>query len=347
MLVAVAATHAQTPTATLSHEGTVKCFYGQQAFVNAVAQAADGDKITLSSGLFTGTDITKSITVKGAGMSADTINHIEPTVISTDYSINAPDVTIEGLNMAGNVNVAKMDNVKMIKCTFSKRLGKSNAAPQAGFVRQYLVNSKCLGNVWVAHDSIDFYIDNSFITNGTDNYGLYNKTSTSSPKKNHIEAINSIIAIPHGLNGSYIYNSSFTNCILTAFENTSSYSLSASNYAYYCLGVGSSSMFSKIIGTYGSVIDETNKTEIDYSKIFKTYRLNNSSYTYTDYETLELTSTAASTYLGDDGTQVGIYGGSMPFNPKPNNPYITKCTVAEKSTPQGTLSVDIEVRPAQ
>lgn len=346
MLVAVAATHAQTPTATLSHEGTVKCFYGNKALVNAVEQAADGDKITLSSGLFTGTDITKSITVKGAGMSADTINHIEPTVISTDYSIMASNVTIEGLYMAGNVYVAKMDNVKMIKCTFSKALGKETSKSQAGFVRQYLVNSKCLDLVFVGHDSIDFYIDNSFIKS-SDGRCLFNKSSSISPQKNHIEAVNSIIAIPHGVNGSYIYNSSFTNCILTAFDNTSSYSLSASNYAYYCLGVGSSYMFSQIIGTYGSVIDETNKTEVNYSKIFKTYRVAPLYYTYTDYETLELTTTAASTYLGDDGTQVGIYGGSMPFNPKPNNPYITKCTVAEKSTPQGTLSVDIEVRPAQ
>ncbi len=343
MLVAVAATHAQTPTATLSHEGTVKCFYGNKALVNAVEQAADGDKITLSSGLFTGTDITKSITVKGAGMSADTINHIEPTVISTDYSIKASNVTIEGLNMTGKVYVAKMDNVKMIKCTFSKELEHISTPIKDGHVRQYLLNCKCLYRVLVGHDSIDFFIENSFIKDGLGN----KRGNTLNPKQNHIEATNSIIALPD-VTGMQINNSSFTNCILTAKNTNSYFNLSAGNYAYYCLGVGSSTIFTNIIGTYGSVIDETNKTEIDYSKIFKTYRgKDSSSYTYTDYETLELTSTAASTYLGDDGTQLGIHGGSMPFNPKPNNPYITKCTVAEKSTPQGTLSVDIEVKPAQ
>ena len=51
-----------------------------------------------------------------------------------------------------------------------------------------------------------------------------------------------------------------------------------------------------------------------------------------------------STWLGDDGTQVGIYGGFLPFDPTPTNPQITKFNVASKTTADGKLSVDIEVK---
>ena len=81
----------------------------------------------------------------------------------------------------------------------------------------------------------------------------------------------------------------------------------------------------------------------DYSAIFKTC----TDGTYSDSETFELTTTAASTYKGTDGRQIGVYGGMMPFNPQPSNPQITNCTVAEKSDANGMLSIDITVQGAQ
>lgn len=54
--------------------------------------------------------------------------------------------------------------------------------------------------------------------------------------------------------------------------------------------------------------------------------------------------TAAKKYLGSDGTEVGIYGGNLPFDATPTNPQITKFNVASKTTADGKLSVDIEVK---
>ena len=78
------------------------------------------------------------------------------------------------------------------------------------------------------------------------------------------------------------------------------------------------------------------------STAFKTY-----TGTYNDNETFELTDAAKAQYKGSDGTEVGIYGGSLPFDPTPTNPQITKCNVASKSTADGKLSVDIEVSAAE
>ena len=51
----------------------------------------------------------------------------------------------------------------------------------------------------------------------------------------------------------------------------------------------------------------------------------------------------AATYLGSDGTQIGIYGGAMPFDPRILNPNIGHITIGGQTNDQGQLPVTIEV----
>ena len=88
--------------ATLNHEGTISTFYGAQAWKNAHDAAANGDVITLSSGTFLAVNITKAITVRGAGMGIDSTAVSEPTVITGDFTINIAEpgsnrLTLEGI----------------------------------------------------------------------------------------------------------------------------------------------------------------------------------------------------------------------------------------------------------
>ena len=103
-----------------------------------------------------------------------------------------------------------------------------------------------------------------------------------------------------------------------------------------CLGVNASgyNMFKNIYpaNKYGVV------KEADIATIFKTFRG-----TYSDTETFELTDEAKAQYLGTDGTEVGIYGGSLPFTTESSLPKIKKFNVASKSTEDGKLKVEIEV----
>ena len=55
-----------------------------------------------------------------------------------------------------------------------------------------------------------------------------------------------------------------------------------------------------------------------------------------------LTEEAATTYLGTDGTQVGIYGGDMPYDPTPASPHVKKFSV-KSTTEDGKLRVSLEV----
>jgi hypothetical protein len=88
------------------------------------------------------------------------------------------------------------------------------------------------------------------------------------------------------------------------------------------------------------LLGNTNTTST-VTQIFKT--LNDLSYPIQYGENFELQDSAATTFLGTDGTQVGIYGGSMPFDPRVSNPMIRRISVATRSTSDGKLPIEIEV----
>lgn len=54
----------------------------------------------------------------------------------------------------------------------------------------------------------------------------------------------------------------------------------------------------------------------------------------------ELQDSIATTILGNDGTQVGIYGGPMPFDPYVYN---HKVSAARRTTPDGFLDLEIKL----
>ncbi len=349
MLVAVAATNAQTPTATLSHEGNVKCFYGADALKDAVDAATDGDDITLSSGVFNAITITKAVNIKGAGMVADTINNVEKTVVKKgsgtyDYFyVRKDNVNISGIYFTAQVNLDST-NIKLNKCTITDALYvKPNNSTR--YTENYLYNCRCLRAVSLNNPGTKLNVVNSFIYDAT--------TSSTSNSAISYYVVNSIIGSHAGsVNGPLaIYNSTFYNSIIFNTSTGTYYingNLPSSNFVYYCVGKnGNGTIFDNVLGyddgSGNYVPNNTNTVVSDLSTIFKTFNGEN----YNEYETFELTTTAANTYLGNDRTQVGMHGGSMPYDPFPSHPIITKLTVAEKSTPAGKLSVDVEVKPAQ
>jgi hypothetical protein len=111
-------------------------------------------------------------------------------------------------------------------------------------------------------------------------------------------------------------------------------SLDSSCTAYNCISLNCSQ------NTFQYIPNSTNKNNV--TDVFVSYVGN-----VDDSELFELTETAKANYKGTDGTEVGIHGGSFPFDATPSNPQITKCNVASKSTADGKLSVEIEVKVAE
>ena len=309
--------------ATLNHEGTISTFYGSQAWKNAHDAAANGDVITLSSGTFPAVNITKAITVRGAGMGIDSTAVSEPTVITGDFTINIAEpgsnrLTLEGIYSNHTIYYTNVVNPLFLKCRLKNVTNYNGSAvlKDASFIHCRIAEQLYLGTNSSAS------CVNSVIQVPTSN------SSTTS----NFEFINCcLIGTMEG-----VFSSSFKNCIIS--DNDNNHWISSSCTAYNCVCLTANNYFRYITNA-------TNKSLTEYATLFKTYT--GAALDNLDSETFELTDAAKAQYLGAEGTEVGIYGGNLPFDPTPSNPQITKCNVAAKSTADGKLSVDIEVNAAE
>ena len=327
--------------ATLSHEGEISTFYGAGALKSAHAAAKHGDVITLSSGSFQAVDITKAVTIRGAGMQVDTIAKIYPSVIVGDYVINVADtleqhLTMEGVYCDDNTvtvyNILK--NATFIKSRFYRFTSVYGETNGYGFMLNLaFIHCKIASHFNNRNGGNTVSFVNSVIMNPTVN--------SSSYTNNSFEFTNCVIRWDGSVSGCYPSTSShyaiYRNCILSYTSSTTGCYLSKTNLIYNCLGICPLNMFANF-GSQGVFLYTTKSV----SDVFKTW-----GGTYNDVQSFELTDEAKTKYLGDDGKELGIYGGNLPFTPNPTNPKITKFNVASKSTADGKLSVDIEVKAAE
>ena len=321
-LVVTAMCYAQsTMMATLSHEGKIQVYYGAYALKEAHTAAAGGDVITLSTGTFVSTDITKPITLRGAGAALDTITRKENTILTGDFNVKVKNtdkarLTFEGFYHTGQISIKDtLENATFLKCKFSEINGLNTKVYDLKMIQ--CIVSKKLG---FASNSTLVFI-NSVLPGA--NYG-----SGYSP----IYSCQNCIITD---NVGYLKNSEFRNCIFSRTTQSTSNILSSTCVAYNCISFNSY--------TFKNSLNKTNqRIQGGYSAIFKSYNG-----TYVEEEMYELTDSAKAVYKGADGREVGLYGGNLSFDMIPTNPRIVKCDVAGKTTSDGKLSVDIEVRSAQ
>lgn len=319
-LCATIATYAQQQLATLNHNDTITVFSGIDALVNAHTAAVNGDVITLSSGYFNSTTITKAITIRGAGMAIDSVAGTTPTVLNGTLGIGVPNDTLHHLTIEG-ISIPN----SFIVCTVAYR-------PQ--FIKCKIY--------WFSHNNSQSTIQNVSMVNC-----IVQNTSVS-----NVQYVNSVVFSV----GSTVTGCTFNNCVagvgnVASHTCTNSILFAAINYdgqpsysSNYCVGITPYSFWGANNSHSCNYYDPSTLTNNNrnysgntaFSSVFKTFRGN-----FVDGENYELLDN--STLLGSDGTQVGIYGGVMPFNPYVRHPRIGRCNVANRSTADGKLSVDIEV----
>lgn len=297
--------------ATLNHEGTISTYYGASALQQAYNAATHGDVITLSSGSFLGMNIKKAITLRGAGMQMDTVSHTEPTVITNNFTIDISDtlshrLTIEGIYSNQTINVGTLKNAMFLKCRFYEfAYSSSNSSKMVdlNFIHCRIASYFSLTNGSAAFTNC--VINNIYQSNSSP-MSLTNCFTKASPNQP---------------------NSEFKNCIIDRI-NTSGNNSSV----YY------NNLF---IHSNGYGLNSPNNTNIEI--VYTDERVKSLIGDYSDDKDYVLTDVIRALIKGTDGTEVGIHGGSLPYDPTPTNPQITKFNVAAKSTADGKLSVDIEV----
>lgn len=316
---------AQTMLATLHHNGEIKTFYGATALRDAHTAATSGDVITLSSGTFVSTDITKGITLRGAGMELDTLTGTAPTIITGNFYINLADtetnrLTIESIYHNHSIYYkGTLTNAMFMKSRLYDISYSSGSMKNASFIHCKIANNLTL-NTNSSASCINCAIEDP---------------KSYDPNTSNFEFQNCVIKF-EDYNHEDIKSSSLKNCLIYTRKDVY-ISISSSNTVYYCLGFNQN--------TYNPMFKEipnsTNTYISDITTIFKTYT--GQSLQKLDGENFELTDEAKKKYLGSDGTEVGIYGGKLPFDAVSTNPRITKCEVDGKTTADGKLSVKVEV----
>lgn len=307
--------------ATLNHEGTVTTFYGSSALQQAHKAAEEGDVVTLSSGTFASENITKAITLRGAGMTLDANTNTEPTVLANAFSINIPNestkrLTIEGIYSNQNITIKNLKNALFLK----DRMYYINMENDAALAK----------DLTFIHCRITYRY--SGYSNNNNSATFQNCIVSGLSGENYILHNCIIRGESDNENKTLCYNSEYKNCIIThGLMNNAS---TTSTY-YNNMFIGADANKLKYIPNNTNVV--VNRDEDKIKNLL----------TYSDDNDYKLTEEAKALMKGFDGTEVGIYGGNLPYDPTPTNPQISKFNVAAKTSADGKLSVDIEVKSAE
>lgn len=338
--------------ATLSHDGNLSAFYGKEALKEAYNAAKEGDIITLSAGSFTGVDMSKNVVVRGVGMISDAKTDNGQTIIEGKFTITPKDndyeFLLEGVYCYNQVTVSGGSSTKHLPLSISKcwfRLGITVGSYIYGKI------SHSIFSPWYSGNSLQnsLIINQGICQNCAISYIGGGNGSTPLVIQNCL--------LTNCINVSYLYeksigNATMTNCLIIGdglvFRDVQD--------VHYCVGLNTSA---NGVNFFSSITNSTNKMVTDAEGMFKnesivkkntdeygdvsSYTINWEGLTTSGTGLYELSDDAKALYKGNDGTVVGLWGGTMPFSMTPVNPRISKCEIVPKVDKDGKLSVTIEV----
>lgn len=350
MLTCMVVTYAQSPlVATLNHNDTISVYYGIDALSSAYSAAVNGDVITLSSGGFSApSKIAKIITIRGAGMETDSVNKVAPTILTGDFHVYSPQatsstwhLTIEGIHHDGKIyygyrggtyDYFDLTNAQFIKCRLNEFVCSSTVTNYISvdiegvkFIQCKIKNITALGNA-------------TFLNCYVGAPGCAYTGSTT--YKMSYECFNCVVY--GSLHPSHVNNSLFVNSVLIGGNP-----LDKTNMAYNCIGVYTANS-DTVNHVFSNLPD--NLSNVCYRKVgevfdTKTFDANGTD-NYSDADTYQLLESIRTKHLGTDGTEIGMYGGALPYTPLSALPRIKKFNVAPQSDGEGKLKVEIEVSAA-
>lgn len=322
-LAGVTNAFAQDQIATLLHDNELSVYYGADAFIEAYTIAESGDIITLSGGTFNGCNIDKAITIHGAGPVYDSISMTDPTKFAGTMYFSGGSETehlvVEGVRFKSALYYNNLSYAEFKKCYLTNfNSGSNGSANNVRFVNCYL----------------DFYFDsatNIVILNSIAYVYHFNDQVT---EKNLI-AYNSFVSLFRSSSGNYSNNRpkhcDFTNCIVRNLSDNNIPTNTCTFNNCICITNGHGSLMQYAL--HFNCIEVENQDQVFCS----------SCDLGTQYNPCILLDEIANSIVGTDGTQVGIHGGLCPWTDRPNHMIMRRCTVGNRTTDDGHLSVDIEV----
>jgi len=317
---------AQNPVTMLQHNGISTPYVGIASFNAALSAAVDGDTLCLSAGTINApSPITKKLTIIGAGHFGGTNGR---TYINGSLTINkgADSLQVEGLYISEEINFDANNPINYVKIKRCRINGVNFSSSSSAASKNYCTIEECYipNGINFSKYGINLLVKNSILSYITNINGnaiidgniLFGNPGIANVHNSLIQ--NNIFLAPAAYNYTFAhqYSNSYPNNFLNNLFVVSSVDFGSNSSAsnnYF--GVPQANIFVNQTGT-----------SINYAH---DYHLKNP----------EL-------YLGTDGTQVGIYGGSQPFkdNGLPSNPQITQKNIGKQTDADGNLQIDITVK---
>ena len=308
---------AQEQLATLKHNGNISVYYGANAFVEAYNAAANGDIITLSDGTFNAplsgnnpAPITKGITLRGNGAQPDSVRGTQGTYFLSQIQIqnlgDSASFEAEGI-LFQEFRVSSSFDIKLTNCCV-QNISARGCGLQA---RNCIIK----GGAYLGGNTHPHNFTNCVL--GPNNASV----GTPAPLPDYSILTNCIIiGYDYNLNNN---SSLYNNCIIIPANSNRNISETCNN---------------SILCGWNNLPGTTN-VAMEVSDVFETWDGNTFSF---DPNTYKLKANVANSVLGNDGTQVGIFGGDFPFSFTPSYSVIKRLDVPNRTDENGMLNIDVE-----
>lgn len=312
----------------LHSAGTISFFSGNNALQNAYSAATNGDTLYLPGASYTPpANFDKSLTIYGTGHYVDSTLTTGKTFINGSVTLNenADLFYLEGVEITGNFTVSTNHSVNNVIIKRCKINGTFNAL---GDLSNPTSNLSLIGNVLMNRINLE-NIQNALLSNNI-------ISNTFQGSNGNMISNNIVMGFIWGSSMDYLFsgNNNTLNNNIFLWEG----------YAANVAGSGNifnNNLYVEPAPDYGTAATNSgNHTGIPQTAIFVNQTGTTFNYTH-NYHLQSPTS-----YLGTDGSQVGIYGGTFPYKEGavPLNPHIQLKNIAPTTDANGDLQIQIQVK---
>ncbi|HSN60189.1 MAG TPA: hypothetical protein VLR49_04595, partial [Ferruginibacter sp.] len=293
-VIAGSVSYAQSLVA-LHHNGTVQHFSGANALVNAYAASSNGDSIYLPWGSFVPPpNFDKSLTMYGAGHYQDSTQATGKSFIGGIVTLNenADNFHMEGIEVLDAFNFSANASVNQVTIKYCKINGPFQVL---GNLTNPSNNIALIGNVIVG----DVVLSNA------SNVAIYNSILQGHLTNSVANLFYNCIFLFNGGNYDWVINGEMVNNNL---YNSVFYQSAWGQYTNITGNTYKYNIFTSATPNFGTgAVSENNYFGIAQGSIFINQTGNGFDYTHNYHLQLPLT------YLGSDGSQLGLYGGYFPY----------------------------------
>lgn len=318
----------------LSHNGVSSFYSGTTPVNDAVTAAASGDTIYIPGGGFSiGTlTIDKSLTIFGVGHVPDSTNATYRTELSGHINViqGASNSHLEGFYLSGNISLGTSPSDQFVQNIRIKRISLNTLRLSYDGTSATTSNTIFVEENWIRNEISAGYASNLLISKNLISQGF--RYASNALFTNNI------------LIGGYCGGGPFSSVDNCLFQNNYIYVGFGPCCCQYFVSGTSNQFFNNATNLNWSFPDGTNTGSgnwfnVPIGSIFVNVPGASFDYTY-DFHL----QTPAS-YLGTDGTQIGIYGTATPFKTGsvPQNPHVSTKTIAPQTDASGNLNISIGV----